>query len=126
MIDSDVRATIAAIALAHATDKAISGLFDHSQNRLAKVTAVFDGPAFDGLDLARRAKLSGTLPDIYDHGRSGYIHLSPTGDRYTVYDHKSGTHAYVVVAGETASLYDHDAATWSQYSLKPVEGLAAF
>lgn len=126
MIDSEVRATIAAIALAHAGDRVINGLYDHSLNRQAKVTAVFEGEKLNGLDLDRRAKLSGQMPDIYDHGRASYIHLAAEGNKYTVYDHKTATHLYVVITDDTAAVYDHDTAAWTQFSLKPIEEIVRF
>lgn len=126
MIDSDVRATFAAIALAHQGDRAVAGLFDHSLKKAVNITAVFDGIALSGVDIERRSRLVGKLPDFFDEVRKSYIHLAPDGDRYVGYDHKTGTHLHIVIKDETANLYDHSAAAWFQYSLRspdPVSSL---
>ena len=117
MITRDVRASIASIALAHATGGAISGLYDHDREKHLKLSASVSGDRFAGQDLERGAQLSGSFPDIYDHARSNYIHIKGENGKYVGFDHHSGTHFNIEVTGNTVSLYDHTAQSWHQYSL---------
>ena len=125
MIDADVRATFAAIALAHQGDRAVAGLFDHSLRRAVNITAVFDGLALTGVDIDRRSRLVGKLPEFFDEVRGAYVHVAPDGDRYIGYDHKTGTHLHIVIKDETANLYDHSAAQWFQFSLKTPDAVSS-
>ena len=125
MIDAEVRAVFAAIALAHQGDRAVNGVYDHGQKRMISLTAVFDGIALTGVDLERRSRLQGKLPDFYDEVRASYIHLKPEGDRYIGYDHKTGSHLHLTIKDESVSLYDHSAASWFQYSLKGPDAVSS-
>lgn len=117
MIAPEIRATLAAVALAHNTGKTVTELYDYSAKTHRDIRASFNGKTLDGFDTGRAAKLSGDLPDIYDHVLQKHIHLTQEEGRYAGFDHHSGTHFHIMLNGDTASLYDHDAATWSQYSL---------
>jgi|GEM_PF-1119221 len=125
MIDADVRAVFAAIALAHHGDRAVSGLFDHSLKRKVNLTAVFDGLALSAVDLERRSRLVGKMPDFYDEARRSYINLTQEPERYVGYDHKTGTHLHIVIKEDTANLYDYAAAQWFQYSLKGPDAVSS-
>lgn len=116
MIASDIRATIAAIALADTHGRSVTGLYDYAQARHLNLTANVTGQAVNAIDMDHKTKMTGTLPDIFDNARSSYIHLAGTGGKYTGFDHQSGTHFNVEVSGETVALYDHEAASWSQFS----------
>ena len=117
MIAPEVRATIAAVVLAHAKDRLVTTLYDYTAGDYRNIRASFKGDTVDAYDSGRVAKMTGALPDLFDHVLGQYIHLKPEGERYNGFDHYSGTHFHLMINGNTASLYDHDAEVWSQYSL---------
>ena len=116
MIASDIRATIAAIALADTQQRSVTGLYDYAQARHLNLTANVTGQAVNAVDLDRKTKMTGTLPNVFDNARSSYINLTGADGKYTGFDHQSGVHFNVEVSGNTVALYDHEAAAWSQYS----------
>ena len=116
MIAVEVRACIAGVAIAHATQQPVTAIYDHKQGVHHDISATFKGDTLLGYDVQRASKLTGTLPDIYDSDRSGYFSLTKNG-QYSGYDHPSKTHFNIVVTGNSASFYDHDAKIWQQYSL---------
>ena len=117
MILSEIRPSIAALALAHTLGRPVSSIYDHAGKAHHDISITVEGEAVDGMDRSRLAKFSGSFPDILDHARKSYIHLSRDGSRYTGYDHKSSTHFIIDIRGETAALYDHDTESWTQFSL---------
>lgn len=116
MIAPNVRATIAAVILAHAKGELVTSLHDHAQNERLDIRANFKGDEVDAYDSGRTARISGTLPDLYDHALRKYIHLTKEADRYVGYDHFSGTHFHAIVRGDTVAIYDYGITQWSQYS----------
>lgn len=117
MIDSPVRASLAAIVLSHASGRLVTSVHDHGAGIRHDIRAIFRDSTLDGHATARAARLGGTLPDLYDHARRAHIHLTCEGDTYSGFDHGTGTHFHVVISGQSCSLYDHDAGEWSQYGL---------
>ncbi|MEG1453579.1 hypothetical protein [Brevundimonas sp.] len=117
MIPRDVRASIAALVLSHALGRSVTSVYDYDKAEHLNISVALDGKTVSGVDISRNAKLSGNLPDIYDHARASYIHLGGERSPYTGYDHHSGTHFVIEMRGETAALYDHDTESWSQFSL---------
>lgn len=116
MIPADVRALIAALGLAHASGRSVTGLYDHAQARHLNLTASASGTLLNAIDLDRKAKVSGTLPDLFDHARNSHIHFTGEAGTYIGYDHQSGTHFNVQITADSAAVYDHAQAAWSQYS----------
>lgn len=116
MIASEVRACIAAIAIAHASKQQVSAIYDYEKAEHLEIAAAFQGDTLNGFDLQRAAQLSGSLPNIRDHDRAGFITLNHEGSAYTGYDHPSKTHFNIEVSDRAASFYDHDAKVWTQYS----------
>ena len=117
MIPRDVRTSIAALALCHSLGRNVTSVYDYDKAEHLNISVSLDGKTLSGVDISRNAKLSGDLPDIYDHARKNYIHLGGERSPYTGYDHLSGTHFIIEMRGETAALYDHDTESWSQFSV---------
>ncbi|WP_297804098.1 hypothetical protein [uncultured Brevundimonas sp.] len=116
MISADVRATLAAIVLAHSQKRLVTAIYDYDVGAYRNIRANFKDDALDAYDSVRVAKVSGTLPDLFDHVMGSYYHLKQHADRYIGFDHYSGTHFQVVLTDKIAALYDYDSAEWSQYS----------
>lgn len=117
MIPADVRASIAAIVLAHATGKSISLIYDYQEERHRTISARFYGNVLAALDGERRAQLTGELPDLFDHKTRSYIHLAQENGQYTGFNHHSGDHFRAEMRGETVALFDHSNESWSQFAI---------
>ena len=116
MIPADIRAIIAAIGLAHTSGRNVTGLYDHAAARHLNLTASASGTLVNAIDLDRKVKFSGAVPDIFDHGRNSHIHLAGADGEYTGYDHATQAHVTVRITENVAAVYDHSAAVWAQYT----------
>lgn len=117
MIPADVRASIAAIVLAHATGKAVELIYDYQEERHRTISARFYGNLLAALDGERRAKLSGELPDLFDHKSRNYIRLTQEDGQYTGFEHQSQTHFRAEIRGSSVALFDHSDESWSQFAI---------
>lgn len=117
MIPADVRGSIAAIVLAHATGKAVELVYDYQEERHRTISARFYGNVLAALDGERRAKLTGELPDLFDHKTRSYIRLSVENGTYVGFDHQTDSHFRAEMRGESVALFDHSDESWSQFAI---------
>lgn len=116
MIPADVRSVIAALALAHSRGSSVTGLYDHAAAQHLNLTASASGTLVNAVHLDRKSKFSGAIPNVFDHVRNSYVHLTGVGGEYTAYDHATETHLTIRITDNVAAVYDHTAEAWVQFT----------
>ena len=117
MIQPEVRAIIAAAAIAHATGRNLSSIYDYSGAGYRSISMQIAGTKVTGYDYSISAHFSGSMPSLYHYGVSGHVEFKHKGgNKYGGYDYSSGSHFEVTVKGNDASFYDYGSSGWTSYS----------
>ena len=113
----EVRAAIAAMAIAHSRKKNISSVYDYKNSRYVKTSATINGSTIDGYDYDVRCHFGGTFPDMYHYGTRKHIELKHDGPgKYSGYDYDERCHFSVDVQAGQATVYDYGEKAYFSYS----------
>ncbi len=114
------RAMVAATAYAFIFGKKVAGVHDHATGRDLQIAVEVRGSRMQGIDGDRSAKLSGTLPELYDAGDNTFVSLEIDGATARGYDRGSSTHYSLTAEGQVIQLYDYASKVWFAYSIQAI------
>lgn len=118
MIPPQVRAIIAATAIAHATGKSVTSIYDYSEGGYKNIEVNVVGTQVTGYDYATSSHFDGTMPILYHYGVGGHVDFKRKDDgKYDGYDYSRSNHFEVNVRGNKAEFYDYGGSGWTTYSV---------
>src|ERR1043166_1004041 len=96
----NVRAAVAAIALAHSSGRKVTSVYDYSRSGYRTMDAEVNGGSVSGYDYSASCFIDGTIPNLYHYGESCFIDFTPKeGGKYDGYDYGSSCFFEVTVTG---------------------------
>jgi hypothetical protein len=105
---AQIRAAVAAIAIAHAGGDPVSGLRGYEGEPSAKIDVKIENGEVDGYDYTGGCRISGKIPDLYHYCAGARIEFKPgEAGRYDGYDYSAGCRFEVRVNGQNADVYDY-------------------
>lgn len=112
-----VRASVAAIALSHASGRAISSIYSYSGDGHMSITANVSGQNVNAYDYTTGSSISGSLSNIHHYGESSSISLTASGNgSYSGHDYGTGSAFTVRVNGGSVEIYDYGEGSHFSYS----------
>lgn len=113
----NVRAAVAAAALAHSTGRSISSIYDYGAGGYRMIDARFSGTRLDAYDHTSGCHFDGSLPDLYHYGQSAHVEFKVgSSGRYEGYDYGASCFWEATVRGNSVELYDYGASSYFSYS----------
>lgn len=113
----NVRAIFTAAAIAHATGKKVSSVYDYSVSRYRAVDAEVTSSRVTAYDYEGRHHFDGAIPSLYHYGERCHVDLkSNGGGRYSGYNYGTSSHFEVTVSSSgSADLYDYGVRKYFSY-----------
>ena len=117
MIPPEVRAIIAATAIAHSSNRSVSSIYDYSGSGFLTMEVSVSNGRVTGYDYSTSAHFDGNIPNLYHYGHSGHVEFKHMGgSRYEGYFYGSSSHFEVTVSGRNAEFYDYGGSGFTSYS----------
>jgi hypothetical protein len=114
---ANVRAAVAAAALAHGNGMNVSSVFDYGAGSYWMIEARFTGNSLSAYDYTSTCHFDGTLPDLYHYGQSAHVEFKAIGHgRYDGYDYGSSCFWEATVRGSNVEVYDYGVGAYFTYS----------
>ncbi|SCW39189.1 hypothetical protein SAMN02927900_01305 [Rhizobium mongolense subsp. loessense] len=114
---SNVRAAVAAMAIAHARGRSVSSVYDYKNSCHVNISANVSGNTINGYDYGSSCHFGGSFPGMYHYGTGKHIDLNITGGgKYSGYDYDTSSHFEVTVRGNNADIYDYGESAHFSYS----------
>ncbi len=117
IVDPNTRACIAVVAISRVSGVSPSSVYDHSQSRHITISGSVHENNVSLYDHGRGCHFSGSMPNLYDYGRSTHVLLEINGHQLSGYDYGDGHHYSGTVSGSAASTYDHGLGQHFHYSM---------
>ena len=116
-MEASTRACVAYVAGRAISGKACSYVYDYSQSRHYSVSGGVEGRNVSVYDHERRCHFSGTLPSLYDYGRSAHVNIDIKGNQFSGDDFGNSHHFSGTVNDSSISLYDYGTSQNYSYTL---------
>lgn len=111
------RACVAYVAAALISERQASSVYDYSRSRQISISGSVDELQVAIYDYDRGCHFSGSLPNLYDYGRSSHISLNINGNQFTGYDYGDSHHFSGIVNANSVSIYDYRESSHFSYSV---------
>lgn len=116
-LDQATRALVAAIAGRAITRASGNHIYDHGLGAHRCIGGQVEYPTVRVYDFDRGCHITGTLPSLYDFGRSAHLRLNLEGDGFRGYDFASSAHFNGRVSGKRVTLYDFGSSSYHHFTL---------
>lgn len=113
----NLRACLASVA-ARLNGMHVDGaVFDHTQGKRVRLSGSVGPDAVNVYDHDRSAHVTGSAPNLYDHGTRRPVSLVMNGAIFTGFDHFSGLHYSGRIHGSAVTIFDHETGRHHQFTV---------
>jgi hypothetical protein len=116
-VHPNTRACVAYTAAKLISGGGSSSVYDYSQSRYVNVGGSVSKSHVGVFDYERGCHFSGSLPNLYDYGRSAHVSLQIDGNSFSGFDYGDSHHFSGTVNGNSVSLYDYGEGRYFSYSV---------
>lgn len=116
-LDPATRAVVASVAGQVITRATRTRVYDHDLGAYRRIVGRVEPPSVRICDFDLGSHITGTLPILYDFGRSSHLRLNIMGDRFRGFDFASSVHFQGHVSGKRVTLYDFGSSSYHHFTL---------
>lgn len=116
-MDANARACVAYIAATIINGRRRSSIYDYAQSRHFSISGTVTPERANVYDYDRGCHFGGTLPSLFDYGRSAHVNLKIDGSKFKGFDYGDSHHFTGTVRGNSVSIYDYGQSQYFNYGV---------
>ena len=113
----NLRACLANVAARLNGEHVNGAVYDHTQGKLIPLSGSVGPGAVNVFDHDRRAHVTGSATNLYDHGTGRHVSLVMNGATFTGFDHFSGLHYSGRINGSAVTIFDYESGRHHQFTI---------